>query len=70
MQLKINSSYTTATGFLIPRSHLSQGNGEKYIIVQLLEGGVTHYTSRHLTMTTKEIRKALNLAKNERVEII
>ena len=70
MKLNINSSYATATGFIIPRSRMSGGKGEQYCIMQILTGGVTHYTSKHATMSTKEIRKALNLSQKERIEIV
>mgnify|MGYP003293482922 CR=1 FL=1 len=70
MKLKINSSYATPTGFIIPRSRMSGGKGEQYCIVQILTGGVTHYTSKHTTMNTKELRKALNLSQKERIEIL
>lgn len=70
MKLIINSSYATDTGFIIPRSRMSGGKGEHYCIVQVLTGGVTHYTSKHITMSAKEIRKALNLSEKERIEII
>ena len=70
MVLKVNSSYATATGFIIPRSHLNGDKGEKYCVVQILEGGVNHYVSRHATMTAKELRKALKLSQKERVEIV
>lgn len=70
MKLKINSSYATATGFIIPRSHMKGEKGENYCVVQILTGGVTHYTSKHATMSTKELRKALNLSQKERIEIV
>ena len=68
--LKVNASYTTATGFLIPRSHFKEEKGTRWCVVQVLTGGVTHYTSRHMTMTAKDLRKALALTQKERVEIV
>ena len=70
MELKVNSSYPTETGFIIPRSHMIGGKGEQYCIVQILTGGVTHYTSKHATMSTKELRKALHLTQKERIQIV
>ena len=70
MTLKVNSSYATATGFVIPRSHFAGEKGDRYCVVQILTGGVTHYTSKHTTMSIKELRKALNLKDKERMEIL
>ena len=69
MVLKINASYKTNTGYLIPRSHLNDGKGERWCVVQILTGGTTHYTSKYTTMALKEIRKALNLTTKEKVDI-
>lgn len=69
MTLKVNSSYPTATGFIIPRSHLKINNGEKYAIVQELTGGGSHFASRHVVMTTKDIRAKLALSQKERIII-
>ena len=70
MTLKLNGSYKTATGYLIPRSHFRGEKGQCYCVVQILTGGVNHYTSKHTTMSTKELRKALNLKDKERIEIL
>lgn len=72
MKLKINSMYKTATGFIIPRSHFSIERGQKWLCVDVLtvtQGG-KHYIKESTTMSTKEIKKALDLARNEGVEII
>lgn len=74
MKLKINASYLTVTGeYIIPRSHMAQsetGAPEKYIVVEVLTGGKTSYTRRHTTMSLKELKQALDLKKNEKVEVI
>ena len=70
MTLKVNSSYATATGFIIPRSHFAGEKGDRYCVVQILTGGVNHYISKHTTMSIKELRKALNLKDKERMEIL
>lgn len=72
MKLHLNAMYKTATGFIIPRSHFSGEKGLKWACVDVLsvtQGG-KHYTKESITMSTKEIKKALDLARNERVEII
>ena len=72
MKLKINSMYKTATGFIIPRSHFSIERGQKWLCVDVLtvtQGG-KHYIKEITTMSTKEIKKALDLARNEGVEIV
>lgn len=74
MKLKINASYLTVTGeYIIPRSHMAQsetGAPEKYIVVEVLTGGKTSYIRRHTTMSLKELKQALDLKKNEKVEIV
>ena len=70
MTLKVNSSYATATGFIIPRSHFAGEKGDRYCVVQILTGGVNHYTSKHTTMSVKELRKAFGLKEKERLEIV
>ena len=70
MKLKVNSSYKTANGYIIPRSHVKAEKGEKFCIVQVLTGGDTHYESRHMTMSYKELRKVLALSQKEKVEIV
>lgn len=70
MTLKINSAYKTATGYIIPRSHMFQGKGVKYAIFEVIAGGDGKYVKKHATYTTTELRKVLALTKNERVEII
>ena len=70
MVLKLNGSYKTATGYIIPRSHFRGEKGQCYCVVQILTGGESHYTSRHTTMSTKELRKALKIGQKERIEIV
>ena len=72
MKLKINSMYKTATGFIIPRSHFSGEKGLKWACVDVLDvtQGGKHYIKESTTMSTKEIKKALDLTRNEGVEII
>ena len=70
MTIKVNSSYETATGFLIPRSHISKEAGANYIIVQLLEVTNDHFENHYTTMTLAEIKKALNVPTKERLSII
>lgn len=72
MQIKVNSMYQTPDGsFLIPRSHESGGKGEQYAIFEILHiGNNGHYTKTHCTLTKKEIKKRLGLAKNEKVVIV
>lgn len=70
MTLKLNGSYKTATGYLIPRSHFRGEKNQCYCVVQILTGGESHYTSRHTTMSTKELRKALKIGQKERIEIV
>ena len=66
MKFKVNSMYQTATGYLIPRSHLNAGGkGAKYCIVEVLQTDGKHYVKNTTTMTTQEIRRALELSKNE-----
>ena len=69
MTLKLNSSYKTATGMIIPRSHLSEEGGEKYCIVEVLTFDKGRYTVEHHALTTGEIRKRLGLKKTERIMI-
>ena len=70
MTIKVNSSYETATGFLIPRSHTSKEAGANYIIVQILETTVDHFTNHYTTMTLSEIKQALGVQPKERLTII
>lgn len=70
MQLKINSSYKTPTGYIVPRSHLKHEKGMRYCIVQVYTGDLFHYTSKYATMTCQEIRKAMGLPQKERIEIL
>lgn len=70
MILKINAKYATPTGFLIPRSHLNAENGSKWCIVQVLTNYDGRFESRHTTMTTKELRKLLNIGAKERVDVV
>lgn len=70
MILKVNASYPTTEGFIIPRSHVSIERGNKYLVVQVLTGGGRHYTSTYMTMTTKELKRVLALDSKDRLEII
>lgn len=70
MQLKVNSMYQTDTGWIIPRSHLSEGKGEKYLIVEVLTGGVEHFVKSHTSYTTKELRKVLHIGAKERLDVL
>ena len=70
MYLKLNEKYETDEGFIIPRSHMTESFGERYCIMQVITGGHEHYVSRHKTMTTKEIIKALHLKSRERIYLI
>lgn len=70
MTLKVNSSYEIAEGFIIPRSHISADRASRYLVVQLLTGGKTHYTSKYTTMTVNELKKAMNVDSKERINII
>ena len=67
--LKIDKSYQIEGGYLIPRSHMNNNNGVKYAVVEILEikpDGI----KKHTTLTQKEFKKMLGLAKNERLDII
>ena len=70
MTLKINSMYKTDTGYIIPRSHKKNEGKNSYAIVQVLSGDSNHFTSKMVTMSTREFRKALNLAGKEQIEIL
>lgn len=70
MYLKVNEKYETDFGFIIPRSHMIESFGERYCIVQELKGGHDHFTTRHITMSTKEIAKALHLKAKERIYLV
>lgn len=72
MTLRLNAMYKTATGFIVPRSHLSDTKGVKWACVDIItqEQGGRHYTKVSTTMTTKEIKKTLDLGRTEGVEII
>ena len=72
MTLRINAMYKTATGFIVPRSRLSDAKGVKWACVDVItqEQGGKHYTKVSTTMTTKEIKKTLGLGRTEGVEII
>lgn len=72
MKLHLNAMYKTVAGFIIPRSHFSVERGQKWLCVDVLtvtQGG-KHYIKESTTMSTKEIKKALGLERNEGVEII
>lgn len=70
-QLKINNSYPTAAGFLIPRSHLGGDDNNPFCVVDLLlsirKDGYVKVTK---TMTRKELKLELHLSKTERIEIV
>lgn len=69
--LKVDKSYQIEGGYLIPRSHMSNNDGVKYAVVEILEIKPDgHYIKMHTTLTQKEIKKQLGLAKNERLDII
>lgn len=73
MQLRINESYRDRDGnILIPRSHFTDEKGLKYAIFEHIRytGGRTYFTIKHDTMSLRQIKAALDLSKNERVEII
>lgn len=70
MTIKVNSSYETSTGFLIPRSHIHKEAGANYIIVQVLEVTTDHFTNHYTTMTLADIKKALNVQAKEKLTII
>lgn len=69
MTLRINNSYQTSTGFLIPRSHFKADNGLKYAIVEILETDGRHYIIKHTCYDSKQFRKALSLSVKEGVTI-
>jgi hypothetical protein len=70
-QLKINNSYPTDTGFLIPRSHLGGDDNNPFCVVDLLIlGRVDCYIKVTKTMTRKELKQELHLSKTERIEIV
>lgn len=70
MILKVNSMYETESGFLIPRSHFGKQKGVNFAIVQIYRDYGAHYDTYHTTMTSGELKNALKLARNERLEII
>ena len=70
MYLKVNEKYETDFGFIVPRSHMTESFGQRYCIVQVITGGHEHFTSRHTTMTTKEISKLLHLKARERIYLV
>lgn len=70
-QLKINSSYPTTAGFLIPRSHLGGDDNNPFCVVDLLlQSRADSYIKVTKTMTRKELKQELHLPKTERIEII
>ena len=69
MTLKINSMYRIADGYLIPRSHWSEGTPPKYAIFEHLQGGGKSYIKSTITLSLKECRKILGLTVKEGVEI-
>ena len=70
-QLKVNNSYPTDAGFLIPRSHLGGDVTSPYCVVDLLlQSRNDSYIKVTKTMTRKELKQELNLSKTERIEIV
>ena len=69
-QLKINNSYPTDTGFLIPRSHLGGDDNNPFCVVDLLQSMKNSYVKVTKTMTRKELKQELHLSKTERIEIV
>lgn len=74
-QLKINNSYPTDTGFLIPRSHLGGVDNNPFCVVDLLllaqkQSHSNDYVKVTKTMTRKELKQELHLSKTERLEIV
>ena len=69
-QLKINNSYPTDTGFLIPRSHLGGDDNNPFCVVDLLQSKKNSYVKVTKTMTRKELKQELHLSKTERIEIV
>ncbi len=70
IQLKINNSYPTDTGFLIPRSHLGGDDNNPFCVVDLLQSNKNSYVKVTKTMTRKELKQELHLSKTERIEIV
>lgn len=70
-QLKINNSYPTDTGFLIPRSHLGGDDNNPFCVVDLLlQSRKDSYIKVTKTMTRKELKQELHLSKTERIDIV
>ena len=69
MILKVNSMYQTSGGHIVPRSHFTTEKGVQYAVVEKREQTANGYVMRHVTMTRQEIKKALGIAKNEKVVI-
>lgn len=70
-QLKINNSYPTAAGFLIPRSHLGGDDNNPFCVVDLIiQSTGLSYVKVTKTMTRKELKQELHLSKTERIEIV
>ena len=70
MKLKVNEMYKTDTGYIVPLSHFTQEAGAKYAIVRVLTYREYTYLVRHVTFCQQDFRDALNLKKNERIEIV
>lgn len=70
MKLKVNEMYKTDTGYIVPLSHFTQEAGAKYAIVRVLTYREYTYLVKHTTFGQQDFRDALNLKKNERIEII
>ena len=73
IHLKINNSYPTDAGFLIPRSHLGGDDNNPFCVVDLLlelRSIDRSYIKVTKTMTRKELKQELHLSKTERIEIV
>lgn len=70
-QLKINNSYPTDAGFLIPRSHLGGDDNNPFCVVDLLlQSRKDSYIKVTKIMTRKELKQELHLSKTERIDIV
>lgn len=70
MILTIGKQYKTIDGFITPLSHFKQEKGVKYAIFRWLEITDTGYRMRHVTFTKSELKKKLELPKDEKVEVL
>ena len=70
MILEIGKTYKTIDGFITPQSHFKAEKGVKYAIFRWLEITETGYRLRHITLSKSEIKKKLELPKDEKVEVL